>query len=273
MYPRNLSHARRGLCSSLAAAALLAACASGRTTTTSSTGEVDVARAPADTTGRVTPASGSISPSAKPPTLGAGVTGAPQPGSPAVATRDSVPGAAAGAAGAPTGAMAGAAGAAGAAANAPTLSLKSDANIVASLHESNLGEINAGQLAQQRAQSSAVKSFAQQMVTDHTTLDTRGSALAASARITPALPDSTLPKSNAQDLSTLQGATAGTAFDRAYVGQQVAAHQRTLALVEASIGLARNAALKQMLQSEVRPRVAAHLQMAQDLQRTVGTAP
>jgi putative membrane protein len=149
----------------------------------------------------------------------------------------------------------------------------SDAQIVGLLHQSNLSEIAAGQLAQQRAQSADVKTFAQQMVTEHTQLDTRGSTLASQAGITPTLPDSTLPRGDAEAMTTLQGAGGGAAFDRAYVAQQIGAHQRTLALVEASIGKAQNAQLKAMLQNEVRPKVAAHLQQAQTLQRTVGTAP
>ena len=57
----------------------------------------------------------------------------------------------------------------------------SDAQIVGLLHQSNASEIAAGQLAQQRAQDAAVKSFAQQMVSEHTALDTRGNALATQA--------------------------------------------------------------------------------------------
>ena len=48
-------------------------------------------------------------------------------------------------------------------------------------------------------------------------------------------------------LAHLQAAAAGTAFDRAYVAQQVAAHRRTLALVDTSIARAQNAALRTML--------------------------
>jgi putative membrane protein len=151
-------------------------------------------------------------------------------------------------------------------------SAASDANIVALLHESNVGEIQAGTLAQQRATNGSARSFAQQMVTDHTALDARGRALASQAGITPALPDSTLPRQNMADMASLQS-QSGAAFDRAYLAQQVTAHQRTLALVDASIPMAKNAALRTMLQSEVRPRVADHLRMAQQLQGQVGTAP
>ena len=136
-----------------------------------------------------------------------------------------------------------------------------------------MAELTSGQLAQQRAQSAAVKNFARQMLTDHTALDLRGNSLASQAGITPTLPDSTLPQQNARDEAALEAAGSGSAFDRVYVAQQVAAHQRTLALVDASLGIAQNAALKAALQSEVRPRISTHLQQAQALQRQVGTAP
>ena len=63
--------------------------------------------------------------------------------------------------------------------------------------------------------------------------------------------------------------TAG-AFDRAYVTQQVAAHARTLALVDAAIQRAQQAELKTALETQVRPKVAEHLRMAQELQTRMG---
>ena len=250
----------------LVAALAVAACASGgRTTTTGSGG--DAAPAGAVTTG----------PGADDPTM---------PGSQGAATQTAVDNAGGRDVGATTG-TSGSPGAAGGSQGAGTttteagsrmsaagdaMGARSDAHIVGLLHESNLGEIRAGTAAQQRATNSAVRSFAQQMITEHTALDQRGNALASQAGIAPALPDSMLPRQHATELATLQGAS-GAAFDRAYMAQQVMAHQRTLALVDASIPMASNAALRTMLQSEVRPRVADHLRHAQQLQTQVGTAP
>ncbi|WP_284349428.1 DUF4142 domain-containing protein [Roseisolibacter agri] len=63
---------------------------------------------------------------------------------------------------------------------------------------------------------------------------------------------------------------AGSSFDAAYVAQQVAAHARTLALVDAAIQRAQQAELKTALETQVRPRVAEHLRMAQELQTRIG---
>ena len=227
----------------LAAALAVAACASRGTTTTTGSGG-DVAPAGAVTTG----------PGANDPTM---------PGSQGAATQTAADNAG-GMTATESGSRMSGAGA--------SMGARSDANIVALLHESNVGEIQAGTAAQQRATNAAVRTFAQQMITEHTGLDQRGNALASQAGIAPVLPDSMLPRQHATELTALQSAS-GAAFDRAYMAQQVMGHQRTLSLVDASIPMASNAALRTMLQSEVRPRVADHLRHAQQLQTQVGTAP
>src|SRR3954471_7219524 len=53
-------------------------------------------------------------------------------------------------------------------------SVRSDADIMGVLHQSNVGEINAGSVAQSRASDQAVRDFAAMMVRDHTNLDRQG---------------------------------------------------------------------------------------------------
>jgi putative membrane protein len=148
--------------------------------------------------------------------------------------------------------------------------VNSDANIMALLHESNRAEIEAGQTAQQKATNAAVRSFAQMMVTEHTSLDQQGIALAQQLSITPELPDNNLPALHQQEAAALNAAAAGATFDRLYVSQQVTAHRRTLALIDTSIDRAQRAELKTALSNQVRPRVVAHLNAAVALQSTVG---
>ena len=148
--------------------------------------------------------------------------------------------------------------------------ISSDAHIVALLHESNLGEIQAGTLAQQRATDTEVRTFAALMITHHTTLDTAMTRLAASVGIVPVLPDSALPRIQQAEMAVLQATSAGTTFDRVYIGQQIVAHRRTLTLVDTSIARAQRAELRTMLQAQVRPAVAAHLQQAITIQGRIG---
>lgn len=149
-------------------------------------------------------------------------------------------------------------------------SVRSDANVLALLHASNVGEITSSVMAQARGTDSAVKAFAAMMVSEHTTLDQQGNALATQIGVTPALPDSTLPGIQRNESDSLRGATAGADFDRQYIGQQVVAHQRTLNLVDASIPIAQHAELKTALQTQVRPTVSRHLTQARELQSRLG---
>ena len=148
-------------------------------------------------------------------------------------------------------------------------SIQTDAHIMGVLHESNVGEVQAGQLAAQRATDAEVKAFAAMMVTDHSTLDVTGTALATQLGITPAVPNTLLPSQQDRELSQLSLVT-GTTFDKNYIAQQVVAHTRTLAIVDAALGEAQQAALRTMLQSDVRVRVAAHLAKAQQIAARIG---
>jgi putative membrane protein len=149
-------------------------------------------------------------------------------------------------------------------------SIRSDANIMGVLHTSNLGEIAAGNVARSKAVDAEVKSFATQMVADHSTLDAQGSALASAQGVVPVVPDNTLPQLMTAESDTLNHTPTSPAFDRTYIAQQVNDHVRTLALVDASIALTSNAGIKTFLQNTVRPGVAMHLQMAQTIQARIG---
>ncbi|MGN7998589.1 DUF4142 domain-containing protein [Sphingomonas sp. 22176] len=102
------------------------------------------------------------------------------------------------------------------------------ANTVAA---SDAYEIAAGKLAQQKATASDLKSFGKQMVEDHTksTAMLKAAAGKASPAITPA---PAMTDEQQANLKTLESAT-GSQFDTAYKSQQVAAHQKALAAVQA----------------------------------------
>jgi predicted outer membrane protein/methionine-rich copper-binding protein CopC len=146
-----------------------------------------------------------------------------------------------------------------------------DANIFALLHESNLGEIMAGTIALQRALNAEVRSFAQMMIAMHNVADTAGQNLALRLGVSPVLPDSTLPRIQQAEMATLAATPAGPLFDRVYISQQIVAHRRTLALIDASIPRAQRAELRAFLQDVVRPAVAAHLEQALQIQSRIGT--
>lgn len=91
---------------------------------------------------------------------------------------------------------------------------------------SDLFEIQSSNLALTRAQSPAIRQFAQMMI-DHHTQTTAQLTAAATAAGTPPAPS--LMQMQARMLEQLQAAS-GAEFDRLYVSQQVQAHQMALAL-------------------------------------------
>jgi putative membrane protein len=91
---------------------------------------------------------------------------------------------------------------------------------------SDLFEIQSSQLAVTRAQSPAIRQFAQMLI-EHHTMSTRQLTAAATAAGTP--PSPRLMPMHAEMISQLQGAN-GAEFDRMYLRQQVPAHEMALAL-------------------------------------------
>jgi putative membrane protein len=91
-------------------------------------------------------------------------------------------------------------------------------------------EIESGQLAASKATSTEVKSFAQMLVKDHqkSTADLKAAAGQASPPLTP---DPALDAEKQGMLSALQAAN-GADFDRLFVEQQIAAHEKALALLQ-----------------------------------------
>lgn len=120
-------------------------------------------------------------------------------------------------------------------------------------------EIATSNLALEKSQSSAIKKFAQAMVTAHT--DSTAKLKVAAASASPALvPDPTLTAVQQEKLDALR-AKSGAEFDRAYAAEQVAAHQATLDSLRSYAANPDVAPLGQFATGLV-PVVTAHLNMA-----------
>ncbi len=95
---------------------------------------------------------------------------------------------------------------------------------------SDMYEIQAGKLAQERAGSQALKDFGAMMVKGHT--DSTAKLKAAAAKANPAItPNPVLNAAQEADLAALRSAT-GSGFDTAFKTQQVAAHQKALGAMQ-----------------------------------------
>ncbi|UZK66667.1 DUF4142 domain-containing protein [Sphingomonas sp. M1-B02] len=113
-------------------------------------------------------------------------------------------------------------------ANMPADAMPTDAmGYVAMAGSSDLYEIESSRLALQRAQSPAVRQFAQMMIDHHTMTTQQVMQAAQAAGMTPP-PPMLMPPQRAM-LDELQPAT-GAAFDRMYLGQQRTAHGMAHAL-------------------------------------------
>lgn len=142
---------------------------------------------------------------------------------------------------------------------------------LAKLHLINQHEIDAGNLAQERAQSDQVKNYGETLVTDHKELDRNVTSFAERNEIT--LP-SAEEGSNAQ-LDKMQQkhqamaerlkSLSGAQFDRAFATAMVQGHQQAVQLVRNAISQAQDEQFKSLL-TDTLPVLQKHLQLAQQLQ-------
>lgn len=144
-----------------------------------------------------------------------------------------------------------------------------DTDISATVMAANTGEIQEGQLALTKSQNTAVREFAQRMVTEHTQLNQMFQRLqgdiGAPTSNTLSQQLMTTAEQTTQALQQMQGAD----FDRAYISNQVAIHEWLLrTLDEALIPGARDSDLERELRTE-REWVAAHLEHARQVQASL----
>lgn len=133
--------------------------------------------------------------------------------------------------------------------------------------QGNMYEIQAAELAQQKAKSADVKAFAKMMIADHTALMNEMKPLVTKAGLTP---PTDLDQRRKGFLDNLRAAGPAD-FDKAYVDQQVAAHEETLTLLNGYAENGDNADLKASA-AKAAPKVQAHLDKARALQSKLSGA-
>jgi putative membrane protein len=125
---------------------------------------------------------------------------------------------------------------------------------------SNLAEITTSRQALQKSGNTAVRDFAQKMITDHTRAQDELGVLAASKGVR--LTDK--PGADQRLLGNKLATLSGAAFDAEYKKVQVAGHQMTLNLIRTYLTFGRDAQVLAYA-AKIEPVVAMHLQMAQAL--------
>ena len=127
---------------------------------------------------------------------------------------------------------------------------------------SDMFEIQAGQLAAEKAQNGDVKSFGQEMVDDHSKTSADLKELIKDEDIKVELP-AKLDDEHQAKLDKLKG-LSGNQFDKTYVQMQVNAHEKAVSLFEAYAAAGENDDLKDWAEDTL-PKLKEHLKEANDL--------
>ncbi|WP_051293604.1 DUF4142 domain-containing protein [Pseudoduganella violaceinigra] len=147
---------------------------------------------------------------------------------------------------------------------------KSDQKLLTDLAMANMAEIETGRMALQKTQSDRVKSFAQQMVDDHTKGLEEVRKVAAARSV--ALPTELDAKHKA--MASQLDKLSGDKFDRSYMEQAgVQAHKEAAQLVSKAESSARDSELKS-LATRLQPTIHQHMENAEQLNAAIkgGTA-
>lgn len=127
--------------------------------------------------------------------------------------------------------------------------------------QSDMFEIQEGQLAQSMGKSSKVKAFGKEMIKEHTKSTQDVTAAAAKSGLNPTPP--ALRPDQQQLIAALQ-ATSGDQFDSTYVQQQTQSHQEALQVQQGYAQGGSDPNLK-MTAAKIVPVVQKHLRMLQSM--------
>lgn len=136
-----------------------------------------------------------------------------------------------------------------------------DETFVQKAAQTNLAEIQAGQMAEQKGTTSAVKQLGQTMVADHTTMNNELKQLAQQQGFS--VPSS-VPADEKQKQQQLQK-LSGAQFDQQFAKEEVEDHRTAIQEFMKEAQTTQDPALRQFAQSGI-PALQKHLQMAQQAQ-------
>ncbi|MCR5879689.1 DUF4142 domain-containing protein [Phenylobacterium sp. J367] len=145
--------------------------------------------------------------------------------------------------------------------SAATVGQMTTAAFVTNAAISDMYEIEAGKIAQQKGQSAGVKDFGKMMAADHTAMSNEMKPLVAAAGQTP---PAGLDERRKGLIDNLNAAGAAD-FDKVYLSQQEAAHNEALTLMKGYADNGEDAGLKAGAAKAV-PKIQAHLDHVKRLQ-------
>jgi putative membrane protein len=125
---------------------------------------------------------------------------------------------------------------------------------------SNLGEIDAGNIAKQRGMHAVIVDFGNMMVTDHGMAHNELSDIAQNNNYT--LPAET--DQEHKDMATMLMTLSGDAFDSTYIYKMVEGHDKTITILQNEISNGQNASVKTYANNKL-PIVQHHRHMADSI--------
>ena len=155
-------------------------------------------------------------------------------------------------------------------ANAQGGGAPTDPQIVGIVTTADQIDINYAKLALSKTRNKEVRGFAQQMITDHSSVQKSVNDLAAKLNVTPAESGtSSALNARAEQMMQKLRELKGKAFEKAYIDNEVAYHEAVInATKTVLIPGAQNAELKSALQG-AEPLFEGHLQHAERVQSAV----
>jgi putative membrane protein len=139
---------------------------------------------------------------------------------------------------------------------------EADRNFMMQVANSNLAEIELGQVAATRASKDSVKMFGTMMVTDHSMAQHQLDSIANQRKVD--LPD--VPDQAHRTLRDTLMKRTGRQFDTTYMGSQVRDHQMTLSILQSMMNTANDAALRNYATQAI-PKVQMHLLLADTIRK------
>jgi putative membrane protein len=139
--------------------------------------------------------------------------------------------------------------------------MKSDNTFFKNMAEMNMLEVQSSQLEIAQTQNLPLKSYAQQMVTDHSAANSKVIALAAKKQVE--LPTELGPDEQ-KSLDNLKSKT-GLDLDKAYIDLQVAAHNKVIAIANDEVLNGGDPEVRD-LANHIQDSANVHLRMAEQLQ-------
>jgi putative membrane protein len=127
-----------------------------------------------------------------------------------------------------------------------------------------LAEVEAGQMAQQKAVNQKVKDFASMMVHDHSAANDEVKTLAAKRNIT--LPDSVSDEKKQKAIEL--GKKTGKDFDKNFMATMVKDHEEAIDLFEKASGKVKDSEVKTFADNNL-PKLRMHLDSAKAVQKAI----